>query len=171
MKRPSFVEYGMLISIAASSRSACLRRNVGCVLFDRHRHILATGYNGPATGVLHCQKCKRENVESGERMHECEAIHAEQNALLQCSDTNKIASCVCTHLPCPTCLRLLMNTSCHTIFFLHTYPDDNAVYPVRKVWKNSALGRGFTRDLMRIDIEDQIIQDLFVRKNNAKVEK
>lgn len=169
MKRPSFAEYGMLISIAASSRSACLRRNVGCVLFDRHRHILATGYNGPATGVLHCQKCKRENVESGERMHECEAIHAEQNALLQCNDTNGIVYCFCTHLPCPICLRLLMNTSCQTIFFLHAYPDDSGVRQIEETWHASANERGFNRALMKIDLDDRVIQDLFVRKNNAKI--
>lgn len=113
----------MLMALTAATRGTCARRRVGCVLVDGHRHQLATGYNGPESGAPHCVDvpCPGANYRSGDGLDACEAIHAEMNALLQCSDQHAIDVVYCTLAPCVTCVKLLLNTSCGRIVFLDDY--------------------------------------------------
>lgn len=63
---------------------------------------------------------------SGTNLDGCEAIHAEQNALLQCRDVREIYTCFCTASPCVTCTKLLLNTGCQRVVFLEEYPHPAA---------------------------------------------
>ncbi len=104
----------------AAQRGTCPRRRVGCVLLNVKGHILSTGYNGVAAGLPHCGKgsmCKGGTHPSGEGLDECQAIHAEQNALLQCRDVYDIHTAYVTTAPCVTCTKLLLNTSCQRIVY------------------------------------------------------
>lgn len=110
-----------------SLRSTCARRNVGVIMTDAMDHIIASGYNGNAAGLPHCieNPCDGANLPSGTGLDVCEAIHAEQNALMQCHDVSKIVSVYCTTAPCVHCTKMLMNTSAMTIFFLTDYPHSD----------------------------------------------
>ena len=84
--RPDWDNYFIEIAKVVSSRSTCLRRKYGAVIVKDHV-IISTGYNGSPRGALNCidtQKCKRKelNIPSGERYELCEAVHAEQNAII-----------------------------------------------------------------------------------------
>ncbi len=127
-------EYFLIMAKLVSRRSTCARRQVGCVLVDKHKHVLATGYNGVASGVTHCtdEPCPGATCKSGEGLDLCEAIHAEQNAILQCKDAQQIRTAYITTAPCVTCTKLLLNTSCKTIVFLESYPNSG-----RKIWNRS----------------------------------
>jgi dCMP deaminase len=59
---------------------------------------------------------------SGTDLDACKAIHAEQNALLQCRDVRELHTCYVTASPCITCTKLLMNTGAQRIVFLDAYP-------------------------------------------------
>lgn len=117
-------EYFLRLADLLKERSTCPRRAVGCVLVDEHYHVMATGYNGTARGTDHCidVPCPGALSASGTDLDKCEAIHAEQNALLQCHDVMKIARAYCTTQPCVHCMKLLMNTSVQEIYFLEDYP-------------------------------------------------
>lgn len=119
--RPSKERWALGIATVTATRSTCNRKAVGCVLTDEFGHILSTGYNGAAAGLPHCDH-------SGERggREFCDAVHAEQNALLQCPDIYKIHTCYVTLSPCPVCCRLLLNTSCQRIIFIEEYSDLSA---------------------------------------------
>src|SRR3546814_1170368 len=67
---------------------------------------------------------------SGTNLDGCEAIHAEQNALLQCKDVREIHTCYCTASPCVTCTKLLLNTGCMRVVFMEEYPHPAA----RDLW-------------------------------------
>jgi dCMP deaminase len=146
MTRPTKDQYFMSIARIVATRSTCLRRAVGCVLVNERGHILATGYNGVAAGQGHCNEarghtygranpgdigmiqipvypyaCPGAQSKSGEALDECGAIHAEQNALLQCADVHEIFACYTTTEPCVTCAKLLLNTSCRTVYFAEPY--------------------------------------------------
>jgi len=149
MARPSRHEWAMALARETAKRSTCLRRAVGCILLDSHGYVLATGYNGVASGMKHCNEpytwlpdtieeetsfpnaCTGAASPSGTNLDACQAIHAEQNALLQCRDVHAIESCYVTASPCVTCAKLLMNTSCSMIMFDEEYPQPEA----KRLWQ------------------------------------
>lgn len=143
--------WGLQLAMVCSSRSTCLRRSVGCVLVDKNGHVLSTGYNGVAKGEHHCNEkwtgqigpasgssgyphaCPGALSPSGTNLDGCHAIHAEQNALLQCRDPMAIHTCYVTTSPCVTCVKLLTNTSCTRIVFGVEYPQPEA----KRLWLGS----------------------------------
>lgn len=127
--RISFDDAFMGVAYVLSLRSTCIRRNVGCVLIDKRNHILATGYNGNAAGDPHCidKPCAGANLASGTGLDRCEAIHAEQNALEQCSNVWAIETLYCTTIPCMHCAKMLRNTSLKRVVYIDSYPDAEAV--------------------------------------------
>ena len=138
--RPKRYEYFLAMASLVSLRATCRRRRVGCILVDSNRHVLATGYNGVARGADHCldHPCAGAGYESGTGLEKCEAIHAEQNALLQCKDTSKIETAYITVSPCMTCVKLLMNTGCKRIVFLEEYVNLDA----KNLWKGEWIYHG-----------------------------
>lgn len=122
--RLSADEYFLQMAELVARRSTCRRRSVGCVLVDRQNHVVATGYNGVHKGARHCieDPCPGAALPSGTGLDKCEAIHAEQNALLQCGDVNAIYTAYCTASPCVFCMRMLANTSVRRIVFREEYP-------------------------------------------------
>lgn len=98
-------------------------------------HVLATGYNGVPAGSPHCIDipCPGAQFASGTGLDACEAIHAEQNALLQCRDVSLIHTAYVTTLPCMTCAKLLMNTGCQRIVYGQEYPQQEA----KEFWKKN----------------------------------
>lgn len=132
--RPHVNDTFMNIACVLAARTTCIRRGVGCVLVNEYDHILSTGYNGAPRGMEHCidSVCKRENKHGEQSFDACIAVHAEENALLQCPDVNKIVSCYVTKFPCARCLRMLMNTSCKKIFFREGHSNINELIPLCK---------------------------------------
>lgn len=125
-------DYFLSLAHLVAQRATCPRRRVGCVLVDKHNHILATGYNGVPRGVPHCinNPCAGATASSGEALDLCEATHAEQNALLQCHDTEAIHTVYTTTSPCIHCVKLLMNTGAKNIYFTEGYTDSRP----REMW-------------------------------------
>lgn len=161
--RPHKDETWLNVAQVLSEQSTCLRRAVGCVLLDSRGHVASTGWNGVASKQPHCNEvlimrhpadavhvdspdywdeptypnaCPGAKAPSGTQLDACQAIHAEQNALLQCANVYDISTCYVTHSPCVACTKLLMSTSCQRIVFLQPYAHDE---PARKLW--SSMGR------------------------------
>lgn len=165
MTRATKDEWAIQLALVTAQRSTCCRRQVGAVLTDSAGHVLATGYNGVAAGLPHCNELRSETVSvrrfmgqekrvsvvdpadpasypnacagafspSGTNLDGCEAIHAEQNALLQCRDVRDIHTCYTTTAPCITCAKLLLNTACQRIVYLDEYPHAAA----RELWERT----------------------------------
>lgn len=85
------------------------------------------------TTAIYPHACTGADAQSGERLDECEAIHAEANALLQCRDVYQIVTCYTTTSPCVHCVKLLLNTSCERIVFRDEYPHPLAA----ALWQNA----------------------------------
>lgn len=124
LPRPDVDAYFLLMTLLVATRGTCGRRRVGCVLVDEHNHVLATGYNGVAAGLPHCldTPCPGRSQPSGHGLHMCEALHAEENALIQCTRPNDIWTVYTTSSPCIHCVRRLMNTGARHILFAERYP-------------------------------------------------
>ena len=132
-ERPSWDEYFMTLADEVATRTTCLRRAVGAIIVKEKR-ILATGYNGVATGLRHCSVtgCLREKlgVPSGQRHEICRGLHAEQNALLQAARYGidiEGSSIYITTQPCVVCAKMLINAGISEIIYRNPYPDELAM--------------------------------------------
>ena len=121
-KRPSWDEIFMFQAIGCATRHSCLKRSVGALLV-KDKRIISTGYNGAAVGITSCLElgyCYYENLAQKEMAINggnfleikerfkiyCHAVHAEANALSQCSRTEaKGATLYLTNYPCPKCVQ------------------------------------------------------------------
>jgi len=149
--RPSRHAWAIGLALLTAQRSTCCRRKVGCALLNKRGHVIATGFNGVAAGLPHCNErklqadtmnnvehyypnaCPGANSPSGTNLDACQAIHAEQNALLQCKDVYEIHTAYATASPCVTCTKLLLNTGCERVIFLEEYPHGDA----KTLWESS----------------------------------
>ncbi|HWR59513.1 MAG TPA: cytidine/deoxycytidylate deaminase family protein [Thermodesulfovibrionales bacterium] len=131
--RPTWDEYFIEIAKVVSSRSTCLRRRYGAVIV-KDNVIISTGYNGAPRGSLNCidtNKCRRKelNVPAGERYELCEAVHAEQNAIINGSpERMKDATIYIAGVeedgsaaegkPCLLCKRMILNARIEQVVYL-----------------------------------------------------
>lgn len=138
--RPSLHVWALRIAKIVSTRGTCARRKVGCVLLDENGFILSTGYNGVATGLIHCtdSPCPGAGYASGEGLDKCEAIHAEANALITCPDPNKVYDVYVTHSPCIHCVKMLLRTPAEGIYFIEPYAHDA---DARQLWERTDRSR------------------------------
>ena len=124
--RPDLNQWAIMMVDIVASRSTCHRRCVGCVFLNDKGHVIATGYNGVAQGAPHCRgtdgvRCPAADATSGCNLDGCEAVHAEQNALIQCRNVWEINSAYISCSPCMTCCKMLLNTSCKAIIYKELY--------------------------------------------------
>ncbi len=149
-------EWALKLALLTAQRTTCCRRAVGCVLLNARGHVLSTGYNGVAAGLPHCNQhdpwhpigfphaCSGAQAPSGTNLDGCQAIHAEQNALLQCRDMYAIHTAYVTASPCMTCCKLLLNTSCQRIVYVEEYPHSAA----KDLW--TGAGRAWEQLLVEL---------------------
>jgi len=122
--RPSKHEYFLEMLKLVAARSTCIRRAVGAIITDKEGHVLSTGYNGPPSGFEHCTDvpCLGASQEKGNTTL-CLAVHAEQNALLQCNDLNRAFYLYVSCVPCFVCSKMICNTNIEAVYALETYAD------------------------------------------------
>jgi len=80
--------YFLEMAKTASLRSNCIRAQVGAIIVNEGKFIVATGYNGTPSGVTSCvdkKYCYRieNSIPSGTRYEDCQSLHAEMNAIIQ----------------------------------------------------------------------------------------
>ena len=131
MTRPDTDEYFLKIASVVAERATCRRHHVGAVAV-RGKHILATGYNGAASGLKDCLElgCLRDemNIPSGTRHEVCRGIHAEQNVIIQAAlhgVSLEGATIYVTHTPCILCAKMLVNAKIKRFVTFGKYADDS----------------------------------------------
>lgn len=65
--RPSKDEWFKEMALLVSRRSTCHRLAVGCVLVNSRGHVLSTGYNGVAAGLMNCNQSELRLLSDIER--------------------------------------------------------------------------------------------------------
>ena len=129
MARPSWDEYFMSLARLAATRSTCLRRHVGAVIV-KDRMVLSTGYNDTPRGMRNCGDggCARcaSDAAAGTGLDTCLCLHAEQNAIIQAAYHGVAiagGAIYCTHQPCLTCAKMVVNAGLVRIVYAAPYPD------------------------------------------------
>jgi dCMP deaminase len=158
LARKSKDVYFCEIADLVSSRSTCLRNQVGAVIV-KESQILSTGYNGAPKGLRHCEEvgCMRESLGAnpGERHELCRGLHAEQNAVIQAAYHGvsvKSAMMFCTTRPCSICTKILINAGIKEIVYIEHYDDklaaqliDEAGLKMRRVEIPRKYGRNSSK--------------------------
>jgi dCMP deaminase len=115
----------MATALLMSSRSACGRLRVGCVLVSAGEHphrIIAAGYNGFLPGCSH-----RSRMRGG---HEQATVHAEQNAIADAARRGVSvagATAYITHFPCINCAKILAAAGVRAVKYHDEYDHDALV--------------------------------------------
>ena len=122
--RLSHDEYYTAMLRLVAARSTCVRRAVGAIIVDAKGRVLSTGYNGVPSGFPHCIEfpCAGANDAKGDTSR-CMAVHAEMNAILQCSRLEHAATIYVSCTPCFTCAKLIANTCVKRVVVLEEYAD------------------------------------------------
>jgi len=156
--RPSRQQYGMLLALAAATRATCPRRRVGAVFLNAAGHVLATGYNGGSRNTAHCldKPCAGSLAASGTQLSDCDATHAEINALAQCRNVLEVAEIYVTTIPCPECMKALRATGAERIYYLHDYPSSRRS---REIWE-AHWGTAFRLEQVDLEGLDQCLDTL-----------
>ena len=134
MKRENYIswdEYFMGVALLASMRSKDPSTQVGACIVDNESRILSTGYNGSPRGFANCcdsASCPRieRNMHQGEGYGMCRAIHAEMNALLNCSRAQTMGAdlyltgvnpdnTIHRAKPCPVCARNIIQAGINNV--------------------------------------------------------
>ena len=111
---------------AASMRSTCDRKHVGCVLVV-DRQIIATGYNGSVPGAEHCDDVGHDMVDG----HCVRTIHAEVNAVAQAARSGiatRGATAFVNTFPCWQCFKVLAGAGIERVVYDDLYREDKRVH-------------------------------------------
>lgn len=130
VSRPSWDGYFMSIAKAVSTRSNCMKRQVGSIIVQDKR-IVSTGYNGTPRGIRNCNEggCPRCNSfsESGSKLEECLCSHGEENAIVQAAYHGigiKGATLYTTLSPCLICTKMIINSGISEVVYNAKYALD-----------------------------------------------
>lgn len=124
MKRPDWDEYFLKLAMLASERATCPRMHCGCVIV-KHKHVIATGYNGSIPGDDHCEDVGCLMVDN----HCVRTVHAEMNALLQAAKRGHGvdgATAYVTNMPCTHCSKALIAAGVKRVVIFSDYHDTMA---------------------------------------------
>ncbi|CDQ18061.1 dCMP deaminase [Halobacillus karajensis] len=122
MERITWNQYFMAQSYLLKSRSTCQRLAVGAVIV-RDKRMIAGGYNGSVSGGVHCIDEGCYVVEG----HCVRTIHAEMNALLQCSKfgvATDNAEIYVTHFPCLHCTKAIIQAGIKAVYYSEDYKNN-----------------------------------------------
>ena len=139
MNRINKDQYFTHLANTVALRSTCLRHHVGCVIVDTNNKIVSTGYNGAVRGVEHCldKGCIRDElkIKSATRIEKCEAVHSEQNALIQAGKYSEGSTLYVNCIPCITCSKMLINAGIKRVVIPDdsTYSDKDGLALLKKV--------------------------------------
>jgi dCMP deaminase len=119
IERPSWTDYFLNIAQAVSLRSHDAETQVGTVIVDENKRILATGYNGfPPGSEDHLLPNLRPDKYPF-------IVHAELNAIAASRQDLRNSSLYSTHSPCRECAKAIITAGIKTVTFRNAYKNDD----------------------------------------------
>ena len=155
-KRVSKIDTYLNCAEVFAYRSTCMKRKYGAVIV-KEDVVISTGYNGAPRGFDNCcdlGKCPRmeRKMHQGEGYGICRAVHAEANALLNCSRQQTIGAdlyltginpgdnSVHRAKPCPLCARMIIQAGIRNVYLRVGEGADNyEIIPAKELeWVQQA---------------------------------
>lgn len=123
MERITWDQFFMAQCHLLAVRSTCTRLAVGATIV-RDNRIIAGGYNGSISGGDHCIDHGCYVVDN----HCVRTIHAEMNALLQCSKYGipvADSTLYVTHFPCLQCSKAIIQSGIRNLYYATDYKNSD----------------------------------------------
>ncbi len=131
MQRPNKTNWYLNIAETVAQRSTCLRRMYGAIIV-KDGTVVSDGYNSTPIKMDNCLNkgiCNRANCPRGTGYELCYSIHAEQNAIINCSKSQLIGSelylvgleretgeYVENSSPCNVCKKIIINAQISKVY-------------------------------------------------------
>lgn len=160
MERITWDQFFMAQCHLLALRSTCTRLAVGAIIV-RDNRIIAGGYNGSISGGDHCIDHGCYVVDN----HCIRTIHAEMNALLQCSKYGIPASnstLYVTHFPCLQCTKAIIQAGIKNVYYAQDYR--NHEYATKLFAQSGVAVQHIPFDESKIDFSGEnklnLVQDM-----------
>ncbi len=121
IERPSWDTYFMQMARLVATRGTCERLQVGAVLVNADRRVVATGYNGAPAKTPHCPGQDQCVVQINGRASCARALHAESNAIDDAGRQARGCMIYTTHTPCYDCSKRIVNAGIAGVVYGGTY--------------------------------------------------
>jgi len=141
-KRISKIDTYLNCAETFAHRSTCIKRKYGAVIV-KDDVVISTGYNGSPRGFDNCcdlGSCPRieRGMHQGEGYGICRAVHAEMNALLNCSREQTIGAdlyltgvnpdnTIHKARPCPVCARNIIQAGINNVILRKGEGENNYI--------------------------------------------
>lgn len=124
--RPNWDETFMMLALTLAKRAACKYHEIASVFVDEDHKIIATGYNGPTRGDVHCLEAGCAKVDGDpvtKKLKRCRGAHSEINAIMNAGNPAKLkgSTLYVTGSPCYDCMKSLNNVGVKRIVFFEEY--------------------------------------------------
>ena len=117
--RPNWDSYFLEIALAVSKRSLDGETQVGVVIVDTNKRILATGYNGFPPG---CDDKSLPNLRPDKYPF---MVHAEINAIASSRQDLRGATLYCLWSPCRDCAKAIITAGIRRVVFERAYKNED----------------------------------------------
>ena len=114
----SWEEYFMGVALLSAKRSKDPSTQVGACVVNEDNRIIGIGYNGFPTG---CSDADFPWGKSSENQLETKypyVVHAEPNAILNCTSSLKGATLYVTLFPCNECAKLIIQSGIKKVVYM-----------------------------------------------------
>jgi dCMP deaminase len=120
-RRLTFNEVFDIMAVMMACRGTCDRLRTATIIRDSKDRLIASGYNGSLPGDPHCDDVGHQIVDG----HCLRTNHGEENAILNCSDLEKIAGGTVTIVgtPCYNCARKLVSKKPARLRYIGEYEN------------------------------------------------
>lgn len=119
IKRPDWDTYFLDIAEAVAKRSHDAQTQVGVVIVDENKRILATGYNGFPPG---CQDDLLPNLRPDKYPF---MVHAEVNAIASSRQDLRGSTLYCNYSPCRDCTKAIITAGIKKVVFRNAYLNED----------------------------------------------
>lgn len=124
--RPDWDETFMMMAKIMAQRTACRHHKVASIFVDENHKVVATGYNGPTIGDVHCNEvgcAKIDGDPATGKLKRCRGAHSEINAIMNAGNSEKLknSTLYVTGSPCYDCMKSLNNLGVKRIVYYSEY--------------------------------------------------
>ena len=139
MAHISWNEYFMGVAVLSAKRSKDPSTQVGACVVNQDKRIIGIGYNGFPMG------CSDQEYPWGKSANYLDSkypyvVHAEPNAILNCTSSLKDATLYVTLFPCNECAKLIIQSGIkHVVYGNDKYHDQESFIASRRMFDSAGV--------------------------------